>query len=91
MKKIMFVILATLTCLGCSNMAKDGVSFKEYFTQPRNFIQDPHFAEYKEKRDQIESMYLDGSIDYVEYTERMEMLENKYTADVQERDHIIHD
>lgn len=90
MKKIMFVMLA-LVCAGCSNMEKDGVSFKEYFTQPRNFIRDPHFAEYKEKRDQIESMYLDGHIDYVEYTERMEMLENKYTADVRERDNIIHD
>lgn len=90
MKKSIFLILAVI-CAGCSGMAKDGVKFSEYFKQPRNFINDPHFAEYKEKRDAVESMYLNKEIDYVEYTNQMDELESKYTAEVQARDYKIHE
>ncbi len=89
MKKLFLVVLC-LSAVGCADMSKEGIKFREYFMQPRNFINDPHFADYKAKRDAIESMYLSKEIDYVEYTRRMEDLENKYTAEVQARDYKIH-
>ena len=91
MKKFLLLVFA-LTCIGCSGgLTKEGVTFKDYLRQPRLLIKDPHFAEYKEERDKIEALYLNKTIDYVEYTRRMDELDEDYTKEVQARDEKIHE
>lgn len=88
--KNFLLILLIFSCVGCTNMSKEGIKFREYLKQPRMFIKDPHFAAYKEKRDSIESMYLNKEIDYVEYTTKMDELDEKYIKEVEARDYKIH-
>ena len=44
------------------------------------------FANYKEKRDALESQYLQREISYVDYVEGMDELDESYAKEVQERD-----
>ncbi|MFT5169434.1 MAG: hypothetical protein ACI9F2_000065 [Lysobacterales bacterium] len=84
MKNVLLALIV-FSLVGCSGMSKEGVKFREYLKHPRMLIKDPHFAEYKEKRDAIESMYLNKGIDYVEYTNQMEELDGRYVQEVEER------
>ncbi len=85
MKKIIILILAVILT-GC---AYEGKRLGEYFGDPRSFIKDPHFAEYKEKRNVLENQYLQKSISYAEYMEQMNKLDENYAREVQERDRKI--
>jgi len=86
MKKSIFLILP-LVLLGCSY---EGKPIGDYLSEPRSIIKDPHFAEYKEHRDALESQHLNKDITYVEYIEKMDELENKYQKEIQERDEIFY-
>ncbi|HLF18290.1 MAG TPA: hypothetical protein VI749_05265 [Candidatus Omnitrophota bacterium] len=85
MKKALFVSL-TLLLAGC---AYEGQTLKDYLEDPRAIIQDPHFTDYKQQRDDLEGQYLRKEITYAEYVERMDELDNDYTKEVQERDAIL--
>jgi len=87
MKKIVFLILA-LFLVGCTY---EGQSLQDYIQNPRSIIRDPHFTEYKEEREAIESQYLNKELTYAEYVEKMDVLEEQYTRDVQKRTKIIED
>ena len=62
-----------------------------FLEDPRSIIQDPHFTDYQEKRDQLESDYLNKKITYVEYVEGMDELDAIYTKEVKERESVIMD
>jgi len=86
MKKAMMLILL-LGLLGC---AYEGERLSTYLEDPRAIIRDPHFGNYKEKRDALESQYLKKEITYAEYVGQMNELDDNYSREVQERDEIIH-
>jgi len=79
-KNLLFISLVML--FGCTYG-------KGYMEHPETFLRDPHFAEYKDKRDVLESSYLRKEITYAEYIERKEKLGNKYDQEVKERNAVI--
>lgn len=85
MKKMILLFLG-LFILGC---AYEGTSLKTYFENPRSLIKDPHFGEYKQKRDALESQYLKKEITYSEYVQKMDELDQAYAKEVQQRNQKI--
>lgn len=63
----------------------EGNNLKNYFSDPRTLIKDPHFADYKEKRDALESQYLSKEIEYADYVAKMNKLDETYAKEVKER------
>ncbi|MCD4779149.1 MAG: hypothetical protein K8S27_01165 [Candidatus Omnitrophica bacterium] len=57
----------------------------QYLENPRTLIRDPHFAEYKKQRDELEREYLRKEIMYDDYILRRDELDNIYSKEVQER------
>ncbi len=85
MKKYLF-LFCIFALIGCNY---GGEGFQSYLEDPRSLIKDPHYKHYKEKRDSLESAYLNKEISYVDYTERMKTLDNAYTVEVENRRKII--
>ena len=85
MKKIIFV-LSAVALLGCSTEQQ---RIESYWDDPATFLKDPHYAEYQEKMDSLESEYLSKKITYAEYVERKGKLEETYNKEVKERNDII--
>ncbi len=87
MKKGMFIFLA-LFLVGCSDYSGQG-ALKDFIVHPESWLQDPHFTEYKEKRDALESAYLRKEITYADYVKQKQELDAKYDAEVNTREGII--
>lgn len=67
-----------------------GCSYQQnYLESPGAFIKDPHFTDYKEKRDDLELEYVRKEITYAEYMERRDQLDAIYDRQVQERNEKI--
>ena len=49
-------------------------------------IRDPHFSDYQEKRDALESKYLNKEITYADYVQQRDELDTTYTKEVQTRE-----
>lgn len=81
MKKSLLV-LCMIVIFGCSYG-------QNYLKNPTSFIRDPHFTEYKNNRDDLESSYLSKEITYAEYIEQKDKIDEKYTKEVQERNSKI--
>ena len=81
MKKSL-VLLCALMIFGCSYG-------QEYLENPKSFIRDPHFTEYKKNRDDLERSYLRKEITYAEYIEQKDKMDEKYSKEVQERNSKI--
>jgi len=62
---------------------------QNYLENPETFLEDPHFADYKEKRDTLESQYLRKEITYAEYIKQRDRLDETYDKEVQERNDVI--
>lgn len=77
MKKAL-AVLCLLALFGCA-------SGQNYLDEPEWFIKDPHFADYKNQRDDLEVQYLHKEITYAEYVEQKSKLDEKYDREVQER------
>ena len=60
-----------------------------YLDNPPSFIRDPHFAEYKEDRDDLEIQYLHKEITYAEYIKEKDEMDETYAREVQERNDKI--
>ena len=76
----MLVFLMGIFLAGCTYEGKN------YFEQPQYLIQDPHFSDYKEKRDALESKYLSKEITYADYLKQMKELDETYSKEVQARE-----
>lgn len=76
-KKLLFLV-CMFALAGCSYG-------QNYLKNPETFIRDPHFADYKEKRDDVEREYLHKEITYAEYLEQKGELDETYDKEVQER------
>ena len=87
MKKIIllfgFVMLA-----GCTTSDYEG-SRVNYLEHPKYLIQDPHFDDYKTKRDALESQYLNKEISYADYVKQRDGLDLQYDREVNKREAII--
>lgn len=88
MKKLMPVIVLTFFLLGCSDYSGQG-ALKNFLVHPETWLKDPHFTEYKENRDELESAYLNKEITYAEYVKQKEELDERYDAQVKERNKIL--
>ena len=78
MRKITGLFLALLIA-GCIYGSED----------VKKLVTDPHFAEYQNNMDELESSYLKGKIKYSEYLNRKKELEAKYSKEVKQRVDII--
>ena len=87
MKRVVF-LLFSLFLAGCTYQGKP---LHEYLEDPRSIIQDPHFTEYKAKRDNLEHLYLTDQISYVDYVKQIDDLDNTYTKEVKERNAKLQD
>ena len=85
MRKIIFVFSAVVL-LGCSAQQQ---RFESYMDDPATFLKDPHYAEYQEKADALESKYLSKQISFADYTEQKQKLDDLYNKEVKQRDDII--
>jgi hypothetical protein len=85
MKKWMLLVLACAV-VGCSYQGK---TFGEYLNDPQSLIKDPHFTAYKDKREQLESDYLNKKITYADYVAAVKELDNNYAREVQQRNEKI--
>ena len=72
--------------IGC---AYEGQNLNTLFSDPKSWVQDPHFTDYKNKRDDIESQYLKKELTYAQYLENLKELEDTYSQEVQERNEKI--
>ncbi len=81
MKKSL-LLLCALVLFGCTYG-------QDYLKNPTSFIRDPHFTEYKNTRDDLESSYLSKEITYAEYIEQKDKIDEKYSKEVQERNSKI--
>ena len=82
MIKKSLLLFCVLALAGCSYG-------QNYLENPETLIRDPHFADYKDKRDNLERQYLRKEITYVEYIEGKDRLDEKYDREVQARTDII--
>ena len=78
MIKKSFLLLFAVMLLGCSYGEK-------YLKNPQMFVRDPHFTQYKENRDALESEYLHKEITYAEYVEQRDRLDAQYDKEVYQR------
>ncbi|MCK5178434.1 MAG: hypothetical protein KAR32_02810 [Candidatus Omnitrophica bacterium] len=78
MIKKSLVLFFALVLFGCSYG-------QNYLKNPETFIRDPHFSEYKERRDDLERQYLHKEITYAQYIEQKDRLDETYDREVQER------
>lgn len=62
---------------------------QEYLERSDTFIRDPHFTEYKQNRDALESSYLKKEITYAEYITQRDVLDEQYSKEVQKRTSVI--
>lgn len=87
MNKKMMALCLIGVLAGCTYAGERTLG--EYMHDPKTWIKDPHFANYKEKRDQLESQYLQKEISYSEYLEQRTALDDQYAREVREREKII--
>lgn len=86
MIKNVTILIFIFFTFGCTYEGRTLVDFLE---DPRAIIKDPHFEEYKTKRDDLESQYLRKEITYAQYVEQMDELDERYAKEVQERNEKI--
>ena len=87
MKKIICALMVLGVCFcGCS-IGKRQVEFM--LDNPPKLLRDPHYENYKEHVDDLEGRYLRKEISYAQYTERRQVLEDRYTQEVDKRTAIV--
>ena len=55
----------------------------------KDLVTDPHFTEYQNNMDALESSYLKGEIKYPEYLDKKKKLEDTYTQQQKKQENII--
>ena len=80
------VVLLPILVIGC---AYEGKSLQSYIDNPGSIVEDPHFADYQEHRDSLESRYLSKEITYAEYKQELEVLDRKYDKEVEQREAVV--
>lgn len=83
MKHYFILIVFSLMLAGCAD------KIQSYIDEPKTFLKDPHFDNYKDGLEALESSYLKKEISYAEYLDKKEKLDNQYSKEVQAREAII--
>ncbi len=78
MTKKILLFLCAIAMFGCTYG-------QDYLNDPPSLIRDPHFTEYKAKRDDLELKYLHKEITYAEYVKGKDAFDATYDKEVQER------
>lgn len=86
-RKMIVLLFLVSVLIGCTYAGERTLG--DYLQEPTTLVQDPHFGNYKEKRDAIESLYLKKEISYSEYLEQTKELDDQYSREVQQRENII--
>ena len=82
-----FILLSILFLfVGCTYQ---GESLSNYLDDPKSIIKDPHYTQYKKKRDAVESLYLRKEITYADYLKQIKEIDDNYLKEVKERTDII--
>jgi hypothetical protein len=82
-----FVLLSFIA--GCTYAGERNL--EDYLNDPKTWVQDPHFENYQQKRDELEGRYLRKEISYAEYLEQRTTLDDRYAGEVAERNQKIMD
>ena len=77
--KNIFIVLALLFLAGCAER------LESLMDDPGTILQDPGFANYQQKLDDLEKLYLDKKITYAEYLERKKKIDDDYAQETQEQ------
>ncbi len=87
MKQKHLLIVLTVLLVGCAYKGQQAL--ETYIDEPETILRDPHFTNYQEASDHLESEYLKKTITYAEYVEKKKELDDKYAKEVHERDSIV--
>ena len=87
MNKNYFMFFALVMFMGCTYKGQQDV--ETYLDEPATILRDPHFANYEQARDHLESEYLQKKISYADYLEKKKVLDDQYSKEVQTRDAIL--
>ena len=87
MFKKMILVFLTSMLVGCTYAGERKLS--DYINEPATIVQDPHFANYKEKLDGVEKEYLGKKITYAQYLEQKTALDDQYNKEVAQRNQKI--
>ncbi|MBI5149951.1 MAG: hypothetical protein HZA28_04185 [Candidatus Omnitrophica bacterium] len=66
-------------------------NLEDYLNDPKTWVKDPHFENYQQQRDNLESRYLGKEISYAQYLEQRTALDDRYSREVAERNQKIMD
>ena len=89
MKKKMAALFLVVVVTGCTYAGERNL--EDYLNDPKTWVKDPHFGNYQQERDALESRYLRKEISYAEYLEQRTALDDRYAREVAERNQKIMD
>lgn len=85
-KKWIMLLFLPFLFIGCTYAGEKPLdSYLKNPMDPATWIKDPHFENYKAKRDALESRYLAGKITYADYLDQRQALDDTYAREVAER------
>ena len=81
------MLIAAIFVAGCTYKGEQNL--ETYIDEPATILRDPHFTNYEQASEHLESQYLQKKISYAEYLEKKKELDDQYSKEVQKRDAII--
>ena len=81
MRKV-FIFLCFVFLAGCASTTE---RIESMVDDPGTILQDPGFAGYQQKLDDLEKQYLEKKMTYAEYLEQKNKIEEDYAKDVKQQ------
>ena len=82
MKNRLIVLILVFLAGGCASTTE---RIESIVDDPGTILQDPGFANYQQKLDDLEKQYLQKKITYAEYLEQKNKIEEDYAKEVQKQ------
>ena len=80
--KNLWIVLFVFFVAGCASTTE---RLESMVDDPRTILQDPGFANYQQKLDDLEKQYLQKKITYAEYIEQKKKIEEDYSGEIQKQ------
>ena len=80
------IILLLVLLAGCAETTD---RLESIVDDPGTILQDPGFASYQQKQDDLEKEYLQKKITYAEYLEQKKKIEDDYAGEIQNQKNSI--
>ena len=84
--KSVFVVLLFVFLAGCASTTE---RIEAIVDDPATILQDPGFAGYQKKLDDLEIQHLQKKITYAEYLEQKKKIEEDYAKEVQQQKEAV--